>query len=41
LIFEVPEERSIQDMFLTGNSQLNIFGDLRQFGVIEKFSFDL
>jgi len=41
LIFEVPEGRSIQDMFLAENNKLNVFGDLRQFGVVEKFSFDL
>ncbi len=41
LIFEVPEGRSINEILLTESNKLNIFGDLRQFGVVEKFSFDL
>ncbi len=40
LVFEVPEGRNIQEMFLTADNRVNIFGDLRQYGVIEKFSFD-
>lgn len=41
LIFEVPEGRDINKMFLTANNKINIFGDFRQLGVSELFSFDL
>ncbi len=41
LVFAVPEERRIEAMFLTANNKVTVFGDLRQFGVGEKFSFDL
>ena len=41
LIFEVPEGRQVRDMILTNDNKINIFGDFRQFGVNEKFSFDI
>ncbi len=41
LIFAVPEGRRIEAIFLTANNEITLFGDLRQFGVDEKFSFDL
>jgi len=41
LIFEVPEGRRVQNMLLTEDNKINIFGDFRQFGVNEKFSFDI